>query len=80
MRRLRGTFGQRPVGDISSQDVERLRGELGRDLSSASANPRLTHGGPPRSFVPRARAALASMRLIRIERRGSASPRGSHTV
>ena len=31
MRRLLGTFGERPVGDISSQDVERLRGELGRD-------------------------------------------------
>src|SRR5439155_25441553 len=28
----------------------------------------------------RARAALASMRLIRVERRRSASPRGSHTV
>ena len=38
MRRLLGAFGQRPVGDISSQDVERLRAELGRDLSAASAN------------------------------------------
>ena len=38
MRRLLGSFGQRPVGDISSEDVERLRGELSRKLSAASAN------------------------------------------
>ena len=38
MRWLLETFGQRPVGDISLQDVERLRGELGRNLSSASVN------------------------------------------
>src|SRR6516164_8245471 len=38
MRRLLGSFGQRPVGDISSEDVERLRGELSRKLSAPSAN------------------------------------------
>jgi integrase len=38
MRRLLETFAQRPVGDIRSHDVERLRGELSRNLSAASAN------------------------------------------
>jgi integrase len=38
MRRLRATFGGRSITDITVHDIERLRGELSRDLSAASAN------------------------------------------
>jgi integrase len=38
MRRLLATFGGRSIADITVHDVERLRGELSRVLSAASAN------------------------------------------
>jgi integrase len=38
MGRLKETFGGRAVGEISTQEVERLRAELGRKLSAASVN------------------------------------------
>ena len=38
MRRLLATFRGRSIADISVHDIERLRGELSRDLSAASAN------------------------------------------
>jgi integrase len=38
MSRLEEMFGNRPVGEISTQDVERLRAALGKNLSAASVN------------------------------------------
>ena len=38
MGRLKETFGGRAVGEISTQEVERLRADLGRKLSAASVN------------------------------------------
>jgi hypothetical protein len=38
MSRLKEMFGDRPVGEISTQDVEQLRAALGKNLSAASVN------------------------------------------
>ena len=38
MERLLATFGGKPVADVGTQDVERLRAELRKDLSPATVN------------------------------------------